>query len=93
MGMASENNLTSGSKSNGHLDFKPDEFELKINVVNIDCTSRDGLSRNTTALDIQALKNGCPISSEKILNNNVKEPSLCSEMLNPLFYVGKNETR
>ena len=64
MGMASENNLTSGSKSNGHLDLKPDEFELKINVVNIEFTIRDGMSRNTTMLDIQALKNGCPISSE-----------------------------
>ncbi|KAH3720599.1 hypothetical protein DPMN_063499, partial [Dreissena polymorpha] len=93
MGMASDSNLTSGEKSNGHLDFKPDEFELKINVVNIECTTRDGLSRNTTALNIQALKNGCTISSEKILNNNVKEPSHCSEMFDPSFNVDKNETQ
>ncbi|XP_052796636.1 parathyroid hormone 2 receptor-like [Mya arenaria] len=57
--------------ANGHLAFNPDEFELKINVVNIECTSRDGLSRNTTSLDIETLKNGCTINTEIILNNNV----------------------
>lgn len=55
---------------------KADELELKINVVNIECQTRDGLSRNTTSLDIHALKNGCTINSENILNNNIHETVL-----------------
>lgn len=46
-------------------------LKFKINVVNIECESRDGLKKNLTSFDIQTLKNGCVITNENISNNNV----------------------
>lgn len=65
--------MADSEKANGNGYVSSDVFEMKINVVNIECTSRDGMSRNTTSLDIQTLKNGCTISTENILNNNIND--------------------
>ena len=67
---------SSSSAPNGKAKFGLDELELKINVVNIECQSRDGIRRNTTSLDIHAMKNGCTINSENIINNNIEETTL-----------------
>lgn len=58
---------------NGHATFNDGKVELKINVVNIECKSRDGMSTQTTSLDIQTVKNGQKISEKNILNNNVDD--------------------
>lgn len=58
---------------NGSVQNNTDKFQVKINVVNIECKSRDGLSKYTTSLNIQTLKNGRTVSAENILNNNVQE--------------------
>lgn len=60
-------------KQNRPVKYNFDDFQVKINVVNIECKSRDGLSKYTTSLDIQTLKNGRTVSAENILNNNVQQ--------------------
>lgn len=69
---------------NGRPRFNVGEIELKINVVNIECQGSDGIRRNTTALDIQTLKNGCTINSENVLNNNIEETGL-NEPVDPEY--------
>jgi hypothetical protein len=61
---------------NGHPSFDPNKLKFKINVVNIECRSRDGSSKFTTSLDIQALKNGRTVSTENIMNNNIEARSV-----------------
>lgn len=60
-------------EENGYAPFNSDKLNVKINVVNIECKSRDGLSKYTTSLDIQALTNGRTVRTENILNNNVEQ--------------------
>ena len=67
------NNTTRIPTENGSAKFNSDKLKLKINVVNIECKSRDGISTYTTSLDIEALKNGRTVSAENILNNNIAE--------------------
>ena len=72
--------------ANRKEDAKTEDINLKIKFVNIEYQPREGLSRNTTCLDIETLKNGCTIKEENILNNNT------NKKFNDLDVVNQCET-
>ncbi|XP_060551686.1 secretin receptor-like [Ruditapes philippinarum] len=84
-------NATKAPAENGSAQFNPDKLKLKINVVNIECKSRDGISTYTTSLDIEALKNGRTVSAENILNNNIAETTYTVPNDDGMLYMDEKD--
>jgi hypothetical protein len=84
-------NTAKAPAENGSAQFNPDKLKLKINVVNIECKSRDGISTYTTSLDIEALKNGRTVSAENILNNNIAETTYTVPNDDGMLYMDEKD--